>query len=142
MFNYHVIFQSFRSRIFLITMVTLKKSFLFGFWNFFCMATRNMGFQTHFTNINVRAMWANVFFPVFINWRKGSMGVTVMSSKQSNSLRGIDKKTVINRKFQFVYLCSLQNNTSFKRKQNGSKLQYFLLFFSHPKLKVFFFQIK
>ena len=80
MFNYHVIFQSFWSSIFLITMATLKKSFLFCFWNFFCMATRNMGFQTHFTNINVRAMWANVFFPVFINWRKGPMSVPVMSN--------------------------------------------------------------
>ena len=80
MFNYHVIFQSLRTRIFLITLVALKWSFPFGSWNFFWMATRNMGFQTHFTHINIRAMWANVFLPVFINWRKGTVSITVMSN--------------------------------------------------------------
>ena len=44
---------------------------------------------------------------------------------QGNLIRGVDKKTVKEREFQFVYICSLFCNTLFIRKQNGSKLQSF-----------------
>ena len=38
--------------------------------------------------------------------------------------RSIDKKTVNDREFKFIYIYSLQSNTQFIRKQNASKLQF------------------
>ena len=51
---------------------------------------------------------------------------------QGNLIRGVDKKTVKEMKFQFVYICSLFCKTLFIRKQNGKKIfsncSFFILF--------------
>ena len=41
-------------------------------------------------------------------------------------VRVLTTKPLESREFQFVYLCSLLSNTPFIRKQNGSKLHFFL----------------
>ena len=46
-------------------------------------------------------------------------------SPKGNLLRGVDKKPLEDREFQFVYIYSLLRKTQFIRGQNGSKLQFF-----------------
>ena len=49
-----------------------------------------------------------------------------ISPIQGNLLRGIDKKTLEEREFQFVHLYSVLSNTILIRKQNGLKLHFFI----------------